>query len=281
MRRREFIVLFNAAAVWPFGVRAQQPKPVGAESMARPMSRTMAVLEAGMRSKLHVGAQLYVAIRGTTAADIAIGLSAPGRAMSSDSMMTWLSCSKIATLILFARIWEEGLVDLDDRVWDHLPEFAGGGKEAVTIRHLWTHTCGLLNVEQKLFPVRYNQGHAANITLICAAEIDPAAKPGTRAGYQTSVVALLLAEIVNRKRGRDFRDIVREEVFLPLGMKDSWLGMPISALKTYSARLGQTFDTSGAEPKVGSWAPDSPQQLTHISCPAGTAAVRCGNSRAC
>jgi CubicO group peptidase (beta-lactamase class C family) len=74
----------------------------------------------------------------------------------------------------------------------------------------------------------------------------------------------VLAEIVSRKRGRDFRDIVREEVFLPLAMKDSWLGMPPVAVEIYRERLGQTFDTSGREPKAGSWAPDAPEQFTRV-----------------
>ena len=232
--------------------------------MAEPMPRTRNILEAGMRSKLHVGAQLFVIFNGSSACDLTVGVCAPGRPMTSDSMMTWLSCSKIATSILFARIWEEGLVDLDDPVRAHLPEFKGGGKDAITIRQVWTHTCSLLNVEQQLFPIRYSQSHAENMALICAAEIDRGVAPGTRAGYQTSVVALLLAEVVSRKRGRDFREVIRDEIFLPLGMKDSWLGMPPETLELYLGRLGQTFDTSGPEPKAGSWAPDSPQQLTHV-----------------
>jgi CubicO group peptidase (beta-lactamase class C family) len=232
--------------------------------MAKIMRQVLAVLEAGMQSRLHVGAQLFASLAGTTAADIALGLSAPGRPMTPDSMMTWLSCSKIATSILFARIWEEGLVDLDEPIAAHLPEFAGGGKDAITIRHVWTHTCGLLNVEQKLFPARYDQGHAANIALICRARIDRGVTPGTRAGYQTSVVALLLAEIIQRKRGRDFRELIRDEVFVPLGMTDSWLGMPADTVAAYGERLGQTFDTSGPEPKPGSWAPDTPRELAHL-----------------
>ena len=90
-------------------------------------------------------------------------------------------------------------------------------------------------------------------------------KPGTRAGYQTSVVALLLAEIVSRKRGRDFRDVVRDEVFLPLGMKDSWLGMPAAAIDHYRDRLGQTFDTSGPEPKPIHGRPTR-RSISCISC---------------
>lgn len=228
------------------------------------LSRTLAVLAEGEHAKQHVGAQLYVGLNGETVADLGLGLARVGQPMTPDSMMTWLSTSKIPTSLLFAKVWEDGLVALDDPVAAHIPEFGVRGKERVTLRHVWTHTCAMLHVEEKLFPVRYRQSHAANIALICASGLDRGRTPGKDAGYQTSVVSLLLAEVVARKRGRDFRDIARESLFVPLGMTDCWLGMPEARLAAYSGRLGKTFDTSGPEPKPdGSFAPDEPHQLTH------------------
>jgi CubicO group peptidase (beta-lactamase class C family) len=229
------------------------------------LSKTLAVIDAGMTAKLHVGAQLFVAHRGETIADLGIGLAAAGKPMTPDSMMTWLSTSKIATSILFAQLWEEGLVQLDDPVASHIPEFGVRGKEAVTLRQIWTHTCAMLHVEDKLYPVRYRQSHADNIALICASGLDRGRTPGRDASYQTSTVTLLLAEIIARKRGRDFRELARETLFLPLGMTDSWLGMPAEAVARYADRLGKTFDTSGPEPSPdGSFAPDEPEQLMHV-----------------
>lgn len=229
-----------------------------------PLPRALAILAEGERAKLHVGVQLYVALNGETIADLGLGLARAGQPMTPDSMMTWLSTSKIPTSLLFAKVWEDGLVALDDPVALHIPEFGVRGKEAVTLRHVCTHTCAMLHVEEKLFPVRYRQSHADNIALICASGLDRDRAPGQDAGYQTSVVSLLLAEIVARKRGRDFREVARESLFLPLGMRDSWLGMPEATLAGYAGRLGKTFDTSGPAPKPdGSFAPDEPQQLTH------------------
>jgi CubicO group peptidase (beta-lactamase class C family) len=229
------------------------------------LSKTLAVIDAGMAAKLHVGVQLFVAQRGETVANFGIGLAAAGRAMTSDSMMTWLSTSKIPTSVLFATLWEEGLVHLDDPVAAHIPEFGVRGKEAVTLRQVWTHTCAMLHVEQKLFPVRYRLSQAENIALICASGLDRGRTPGLSAGYQTSTVTLLLAEIIARKRGTDFRQLARETLFLPLGMTDSWLGMTAEAVARYANRLGKTFDTSGPEPRAdGSFAPDEPGQLMHI-----------------
>jgi CubicO group peptidase (beta-lactamase class C family) len=228
------------------------------------LTKTLAVIDAGVRANLQVGVQLFVAHKGETIADLGLGLAALGRPMTPNSMMTWLSPSKIATSILFARLWEEGLVELDDPVRAHIPEFGVRGKEAVTLRQLWTHTCAMVHVEEKLFPVRYRQSNAENIALICASGLDRGRTPGLSAGYQTSTVTLLLAEIIARKRGRDFRGLARETLFLPLGMTDSWLGMPAEMLERYADRLGKTFDTSGPEPSAdGSFAPDAPEQLTH------------------
>jgi CubicO group peptidase (beta-lactamase class C family) len=228
------------------------------------LPRSVAVLEAGMRRKIHVGAQLYVSLRGRRIADVALGLAAPGKPMTTDSMMTWLSCSKIAASIAFAQLWERGDVALDDPVCTHIPEFAANGKEAVTIRHVWTHTCGLIDVENELFMVRYGNTPEQNLQLICEAAMAPGWVPGRRAFYQTSAAFLLLAEIARRKRGRDFRELVRDDVFVPLAMRDSWLGMPREQLAVYRERLGETFDTSGVDPKPGSWAPDRDHQLTHL-----------------
>lgn len=235
-----------------------------ARSPLEALPRAREALEAGMAARLHVGAQLFVSHRGRTVADDALGLARPGVTMTPDSMMTWLSCSKIATSVAFATLWESCAFDLDDPVAAHVPEFAAHGKEEVTLRHLWTHTAGLLGAETALFQVRYDQDFERNVALICDSPLDPGAVPGRSAGYQTSAVMLLLAEILRRHDGRPFPTFAREEVFLPLGMRDSWLGMSAADVLACADRLGETFDTSGTEPRPGSWAPDSPKHLTHV-----------------
>jgi CubicO group peptidase (beta-lactamase class C family) len=228
------------------------------------LPRSLAVLEASIRRNIHIGAQLHVSLQGRPVADVAIGLAAPDKPMTVESMMTWLSCSKIASSIAFAQLWERGDVALDDPVCAHIPEFAANRKERVTIRHVWTHTFGLIDVENALFAVRYRNTPEQNLRLICDAAMAPGWVLGRRAFYQTSAAFLLLAEIVRRKRGRDFRRVIRDELFLPLGLRDSWLGMSPDALARYRDRLGRTFDTTGAEPTPGSWAPDADHHLTHF-----------------
>jgi CubicO group peptidase (beta-lactamase class C family) len=178
--------------------------------------------------------------------------------------MAWLSISKIATSVAFMRLWEREALHLDDPVCRHVPEFAANGKQHVTLRHLLTHTCGLLSLEQTLFAVRYRNSFAENVAAICAAEPDAGRVSGRSAGYQTTAAMLLLAEVIRRLDGRDFDRFVREEVFEPRGMRDCWIGMPRDRLDAYAERVGQTFDTSRPEPVLPSFAPDAPEQITHV-----------------
>ena len=232
--------------------------------LAERLPGALAVLEDGMCDKLQVGAQVYVSLGGETVADDALGLARPGVAMTTDSLMTWLSCSKIPTSLAALVQVERGGFALDDPVARHLPEFAAHGKERIRVRHLFTHTCGLQALELQLFPVRYRQSFAENVALICAAHPDPDWEPGQRAGYQTTAAMLLLAELVRHSDGRTFDRFVREEVFGPLGMDDSWIGMPRDVIERYGDRLGITFDTSSGEPRPRSFAPDQPEQLAAV-----------------
>jgi len=62
--------------------------------------------------------------------------------MRHDTLMLWMSSIKPVTAVAIAQMWERGKLELDDPVARHIPEFAPGGKERVTIRHVLTHTGG-------------------------------------------------------------------------------------------------------------------------------------------
>src|SRR5262249_3820760 len=104
---------------------------------------TRGALEEGMDEGLHLGAQLHVALRGETVADAALGENRPGEPLTPDHLMLWLSSTKPGAAVAIAQLWERGLLELDDPVARHLPEFAAEGKEGITLRPLLTHTAGI------------------------------------------------------------------------------------------------------------------------------------------
>jgi len=64
--------------------------------------------------------------------------------MQRDTIFDLASLTKVlATTTAVMQLVDEGTVGLDDPVAKHLPTFADRGKEAVTVRHLLTHSAGL------------------------------------------------------------------------------------------------------------------------------------------
>ncbi|MGH9306491.1 MAG: serine hydrolase domain-containing protein [Acidimicrobiales bacterium] len=207
-----------------------------------PLDATLAVIEDGIAHGLHLGAQIYVSIDGEVVSDTALGQARPGQAMTTDSMVTWFSMTKPTVAVAVARCWEAGLLEIDDQVCRHVPEFAANGKEAVTIRHLLTHTGGFRSADQA------RGSWDEMIAATCAAKLEPGWVPGQRAGYHLAAGMNMLAEIIRRLDGRGFDAYVRQEIFEPLGMVDCWVGMPVDQHARYGDRLGAMFETSGPEP---------------------------------
>lgn len=202
-----------------------------------------------MDEGLHLGAQAYVAARGRGSAELAIGERRPGEPMAPDTLQVWLSSTKPIGAVAIARLWEAGALDLDDPIARHVPPFAAGGKDGITIRHALTHTGGF-----RLLNVGWPQASWDEIIdTICRAKPEPRWTPGNRAGYHLTSSWFMLGEIVRRVDGRPFADYVREEIFEPIGMNDSWVGMPETRFEAYGPRIGTMFATEKKPPRARAW----------------------------
>jgi CubicO group peptidase (beta-lactamase class C family) len=211
--------------------------------------RTRAALEKGRADGYHLGAQLEVRRAGDVLASIAIGEARPGIAMTTDTLLPWFSCTKAITAVAVLQQWERGALRLDDRVADFIPEFAAGGKDAITIRHVLTHTGGFRHVDGSLWRAAWDEA----VAMVCAAPREDGWVPGERAGYHDVTGFLVLGEVVRRagNDGREFDAYVSEEIFEPLDMPDSWLALTPDRFAAYDDRVGAMYDTTRkAEPKV-------------------------------
>jgi CubicO group peptidase (beta-lactamase class C family) len=207
--------------------------------------RVVEVLERGIADGTHIGAQLYVSRDGVPVADLAIGEARDGVAMTTRTLMIWFSMTKAVTSIAVAQTWERGALDVDDPVARFVPEFGANGKERVTVRHLLTHTAGIPHADDILNGTPWREPRDENLARIYAAPLDY--EPGTRAGYHAAAGMSVLGEVVARCSGAAFEDYVRREIFGPLGMTDSWVGMPGDAYEAYGDRIGVMHNTaSGA-----------------------------------
>jgi CubicO group peptidase (beta-lactamase class C family) len=222
-----------------------------AEGTLARLPRTREAIEAGVGEGLHLGAQIYVSLRGEPVADAALGENRPGEPLTGDHLMLWLSSTKPVTAVGIAQLWERGLLELDDPVAKHVPEFAANGKEGITLRHLLTHTGGIRMLDTG-WPQRSWEEIVAKI---CAMKPEPRWVPGEKAGYHQASSWFILGEVIQRLSGRPFPVYMRQEIFEPLRMTDSWIGMPRERYRSYkeSGRIGAMWNTEGPETKPHGW----------------------------
>ena len=144
--------------------------------------------------------------------------------MTLDTIFDCASLTKVvATTSSLMKLFEEGKFRLSDKVTDYVPEFQGG-KSDITLRQLFTHFSGL----QPDVPLN-NPWTGYNTGIQLASTFKPSGPPGARYVY-SDINFILLGEIVHRISGKLVSDYSRENIFLPLGMKESMF-LPPASLK--------------------------------------------------
>ena len=215
------------------------------------LPRAQEAIHHGILEGTHLGAQLRVSLHGETVAEAAFGESRPGAPLTRDHLMLWLSSSKPVAAVAIGQLWERGRLELDDSVATHIPEFAQNGKDGITLRHLLTHTGGIRMLDVGWPDASWD----AILARICAMKPEPRWIPGEKAGYHLASSWFVLGEVIRRVDGRPFETYVREEIFCPLGMRDSWIGMPADRYATYRAedRIAVMWNTEKTPPESYGW----------------------------
>lgn len=181
------------------------------------------------------GGALAVYLDGEPVVDIWSGWAAPDRRWQADTMALSFSTGKGVAATVLHRLAERGLIDYDARVAEYWPEFAAQGKGEITVRDVLRHRAGLQRIRGLLPDTDELYEHAAVAAALAASAPDPLRHKAS--GYHAITFGTLVAEISQRATGRDFRDLVRDELAIPLGDTDFWFGVPASQ-RGRVARLG-------------------------------------------
>jgi CubicO group peptidase (beta-lactamase class C family) len=143
--------------------------------------------------------------------------------VTPDSVFLLASITKPVTACALMLLVERGQVALSDPVSRYLPEFTGGERSKVQVRNLLSHTSGLPDMLPENTQLR--REHAPLSEFVKHTFTTPLLyTPGTSFRYQ-SMGILLAGEIVERLTRMRLRDFEAKEIFGPLGMKDSSLGL--------------------------------------------------------
>lgn len=136
--------------------------------------------------------------------------------MTVDTVFDLASLTKVvATATSTMILVERGQVSLDDPVVKHIPEFGKNGKERITIQQLLAHRAGFIPDNEI---ADYLDGPQVAIERIY--NLAPVAEPGSRFIY-SDVGFIVLGEIIKRVSGKPVDEFAAENIFKPLGMKDT------------------------------------------------------------
>jgi CubicO group peptidase (beta-lactamase class C family) len=129
------------------------------------------------------------------------------------------SMTKQFTAAAVLALAEDGRLSLADPVRKWLPSLPPA-TEAISLRHLLTHTSGLIDYEDLIPATATQQVHDADVLRLLESQNRLYFAAGTSYRYSNSGYALL-ALIVARAAGEDFASFLRARIFLPLGMRDT------------------------------------------------------------
>lgn len=156
------------------------------------------------------------------------------------------SLTKTFTALAILQLQERGLLNVNDSVAKYIPDFPNG--DSITIHQLLTHTSGIFNIS-KMPDILEQAKHS--ITL--EKEIDIIKKgstefaPGDHYSYNNSGY-ILLTYIIEKVSGKSYEHYMQENVFNPIGMKDSGIDDPIRIIKNRAA--GYNKDEKGLQNAV-------------------------------
>jgi CubicO group peptidase (beta-lactamase class C family) len=177
--------------------------------------------------------------------------------MTRDTICRAYSMSKIITCVATLILLEEGRFNLDDPVANYLPElkemkvWTGGTPDApqlealkrpITIKHLLTHTSGLIydfagNDELTKWWRSADLWSGPGLTNFIAklATLPLKHQPGDAWTY--GVNQDVLGALIERVSGKPFGVFLEERIFRPLGMKDTGFDVPAAKMN----RLAKTY----------------------------------------
>lgn len=132
------------------------------------------------------------------------------------------SITKQFTSTLVLQLVEQGKLKLDGKVSDYLVGYRKDTGDKITIHHLLSHTSGLPNytAQPGFFETVSRNPFAVNDFVKKYASGDLEFEPGTKFNYSNSGY-FLLGAIIEKVTGKPYEQVLKENIFDPIGMKNT------------------------------------------------------------
>src|ERR1700722_12648397 len=160
--------------------------------------------------------------------------------MTTGTLFDLASLTKVVgTTTSIMLLVDRGLVKIDDPVSKYVPAFGTPDKAAITIRHLLTHTAGLY----EWYPLYYRASNKQE-TFKLIGELPLRFPVGAERKY-SDLGFTVLGEIVETVSGMSLDKFEAQNIFIPLGMKNTMFN-PLKTgrnFKIAATSLGNPYET--------------------------------------
>ncbi len=238
---------------------ASRPEDVGVESER--LEAVFARAKRDIDDGILPSGQVAVARQGKVAGLRTFGKAVQGGAeqpATDGTLYAIFSCTKAIVGVTVWLLLEDGLLRLDERVAEIIPEFATNGKEIVTVEQVLTHTSGFPHA-----PMGPNSWDDRSKRLEAFARWRLNWEPGSRFEYHATSAHWVLAEIIERRTSCDFRDFIRERVTGPMGLDELFVGLPAA----YDGRVAEVRYVGEMIEPPGGWGEVTPEAILRFNEP--------------
>ncbi len=185
------------------------------------------------RSGLHPAMTLALRRRGKLVMKRSIGATSgnlPGERgpqvpLHPDSPLCLFSASKSVSALLVHKLVDQGLLCLEDRVADYIPEFAAQGKGRVTVRQLLGHRAGIPALPDADPSPDTIRDWDRIVAMLC--EAPPFDPDFGKQAYHALTCGYITGELVRRVARIELPRALREWIAEPLNCRYLHFGMPL------------------------------------------------------
>jgi CubicO group peptidase (beta-lactamase class C family) len=227
-------------------LKSGKPEDVGMSG--RRLELVSQILTEETKSGRVTAASVLVARRGVIVLRGGWGTLAPEASSPKagpETVYILASITKPVTVAALMLLVERGEVSLTDPVQKYLPEFKGQDREKVRVQDLLTHTSGLPDMVPDNIKLR--QANASLSEFVAATTTTPLLFPPRTSFTYSSMGTLLAATIVERVTKMPLAKYEQQELFGPLKMTHSSLGLGDRPLKETAWVQGDSFAQTDKE----------------------------------
>lgn len=131
------------------------------------------------------------------------------------------SVTKVAaTTVVAMQLWEKDKIKLDIPVKSYLPEFSGGAKDSVTMRHLFTHSAGV-----HWWVDLWNKAQSKEEALDYIYQLPLDYPPGDSMIY-SDLGLIMIGKILETVTGKTIDQLAAEMIYKSMGMNNTMFNPP-------------------------------------------------------